>query len=169
MRAYLAKGVRKQFALRLKQAAPEFAEAKGESIPRGDRLYVWEVSPRQRFYLLLQFHPHEDWFTLEVAISRSGRWPAFLLQPNSPDSYVKDGDLRFRLGRLWAPPQKDVWWELAPRPPANASLEAYMNRVPVEELLSKIEPLVVDAVGQIIQHALPYFQKFRVDAASTGD
>jgi len=167
MRAPLAKAVRREFGLRLTEVVPQFAEVKGESIPPGDRLYVWEASPGLRFYLLLQFHPHEDWFTLEVAISQSGRWPAFALQPSSPDADVKDGDFRFRLGRLWAPPQRDVWWELAPRPPAGASVDQYMNRAPVEELLTKIEPLVEDAVRQIAQHALPYLHKVGVDAAST--
>ena len=159
MRAPLAKAVRKEFATRLKEVVPEFVEAKGENIPPGDRLFLWEVSDELRFYLLLQFHPYEDWFTLEVAVSRSGHWPAFALLPNSPEADVRDNDLRFRLGRLWAPPQQDVWWELAPRPECGASMDEYMKRVPVDDLFPRVKPLVDDAVQRVVEYGAPYFQR----------
>jgi len=158
MRAPLAKLVRKEFAIRLRSVAPHFSEAKGEDIPQGDRLFVWELTPTLRFYLLLQMHQHEDWFTVELGISRTGRWPAFALASVEPNVEAL-GDSRFRLGRLWTPPQRDLWWELAPRPPSGASLEAYANRPPVESLLSNVSPLVEDAVGRFGEYGIPWLRE----------
>lgn len=163
MRAPLAKLVRKDFAIRLKSVAPHSSEAKGENIPAGDRLFVWEVAPTLRFYLLLQIHQHEDWFTIEVGISRTGRWPAYALTSVEPDSHVQ-GDSRFRLGRLWTPPQRDLWWELAPLPPSGASFEAYANRPPVESLLSKVSLLVEDAVRRFEEYGMPWLREVAIKA-----
>jgi hypothetical protein len=163
VRAPLAKLVRKDFGIRLKSVAPHFSEAKGENIPPGDRLFVWEVAPTLRFYLLLQIHQHEDWFTIEVGISRTGRWPAYALTPVEPDRHAQ-GDSRFRLGRLWAPPQRDLWWELAPRPPSGASFEAYANRTPVESLLSNVNPLVEDAVRRFEEYGMPWLRRVAIEA-----
>ena len=159
MRALLAKAVTKAFLRRLREASPEFIEAKGENIPPGTRLFLWQPSPDLGFYLLLQFHQSLDWFTLEIAVSRSGRWPAYERVSDSPDSDLNSADYRFRMGRLWASAQTDVWWQLAPRPPASAGIDAYMHPAPVPELLPKVAPLVEDAVRRFTMHAVPYLRK----------
>lgn len=158
MRAPLAKAVRKEFARLLKGITPRLAEAKGEQVPSGCSLYAWDAAPGLRCFILLQFHQHEDWFTLELAVSRSGHWPAYALA-TSPESDPAAGDVRFRLGHLWAPPQQDVWWELAPRPPASASFERFSQRIPVEQLLERVPVLVADAVERFSIHALPYVEQ----------
>lgn len=163
MRAPLAKLVRKEFGVRLKSVAPHFSEAKGEDIPPGDRLFVWEVAPTVRFYLLLQVHQHEDWFTIELGISRSGRWPAYALSPIEPESPAQ-GDRRFRLGRLWSPAQLDVWWELAPRPAPGASFDDYAKRAPVEDLLPKVGLLVEDAARRFEEYGMPWLRKAATEA-----
>lgn len=165
MRAPLAKIVRKEFSARLAAVAPQFSETKEENIPPGDRLYAWEVLPTLRFYLLLQFHQYEDWFTLEVGVSRSGRWPAYALMPADPASQTQ-GDRRFRMGRLWAPAQQDVWWELAPRPPSGGSLEEYARRHAVDVLLPRIGPLVEDAAGRLRDYAIPWLRKAAAEAGA---
>lgn len=165
MRAPLARIVRKEFTAQLTSAAPQFVETKGENIPAGDRLYVWEVLPTLRFYLLLQFHQYEDWFTLEVGVSRSGRWPAYALMPTEPLSKAQR-DHRFRIGRLWAPAQQDVWWELAPRPAAGGSLEEYNRRPEVDVLLPKIRPLAEDATRRLRDYAIPWLKRIAIEAGA---
>lgn len=160
MRSELGKAVRKRFGERLKEALSQFDAIKGEKqIAPGSSLYQWRLGPNLDFYLLLQVHHTEDWFTLELAWTRNGRWPAFAMLPGTPDGEPKNGDLRFRLGRLWADPREDVWWQLAPRPPAGADFDAYTKRVPVAEALARVEPLVEDAVQRLVRYGMPYLAK----------
>ena len=79
--------------------------------------------------------------------------------PSSVDDEPAAGMLRFRMGRLWEPAQKDVWWELAPRPAVEAGIDSFLNRIPEEDLLPKVPAVVEDAIQHIVQDALPYFRK----------
>lgn len=155
MRSVLAREVRDRFAAGLREIAPQFRRAKGE-LPAGARLYSWEPRPGLTFYVLLQVHHMEDWFTLEVAVSDSGKWPssALLAVPVG----LGGGSCRFRLCRLWEP-QLDPWWELAPRPGAGAAFEAYLERPPVDELRGRVGPAVNDALAALRDFGLPYFER----------
>src|SRR5262249_35789805 len=137
-------------------------------------LFGWEVGPGLSFYLLLVISAREDRFTVEVAWSRNGHFPA-RATPSQPIDFPelnvrrdepRDGDFRFRLARLWTPRGADPWWELAPRR-SLADLQEQLqqlsegrapNEETVDEALNKVGPLVDDAVRRIVEHALPYFR-----------
>jgi len=159
MRSAVARAVRNRFASRLRDEIPQFKEWGDENVSSGDRLCRWQVAPGLTFYIMLQFHRLEDWFTVELAWSRSGQWPAVAPLPSAVDEEPVSGALRFRLGRLWAPPEKDVWWELAPKPLVEAGLDSFLNRVPEKDLLPKVEPAVENAIQHVVRDALPYFRK----------
>lgn len=160
MRSALVKAVRKRFSLRLRAELPGFVEAKGNDLPAECRLYEWRISGQLRFYLVLQHHRNRDWFTLEIAWTRNGRWPAHSAVPASPYEDPQSGDLCFRLGRLWARDQKDIWWEFSPRlSPLDAAFDDVVKELPLEELIPKVEPLVEDAIRHLIEDAMPYFRK----------
>jgi len=129
-------------------------------VPSGTLLFVWKVDEGLEFYVALQFHHIEDWFTVELAVTEHGRWPAHALMPGVPQFTLEKGDLRFRLCRLWEP-QYDPWWELAPRPGAAASLEAYMTRPSVEEVTVKAPAAVETAIEAFREVGLPFFEEFR--------
>jgi hypothetical protein len=158
MRSELGQAVRRQFRNRLREEIRHFDEVRAErQIGPGSRLYHWHVGPALDFYVLLQMHQQEDWFTLELAWTHHGRWPAYALLPGSPDAEPREGDLRFRLGDLWT--RDDVWWQLAPRPTGDASFEEYTKRVPIAEALAKVQPLVEDAVQRLVHYGLPYMAR----------
>lgn len=161
MRSELGKAVRRRFHEQLKVKLGQFEEVKPEQseIATGSRLYRWRVGHNLDFYLLLQMHHTEDWFTLELAWTSNGRWPAYSFLPGTPDGEPRDGDLRFRLGQLWADPREDVWWQLTPRPPAGASFDEYRQRVPITEALARVEPLIEDALQRLVHYGLPYMLK----------
>lgn len=158
MRKELARATRRAFGARLSAVAPQFEEMKGENVGPGSVLYAWQQRPGPVFYILLQFHRFEDWFTLELASSRQAKWPAYAL-PRDPWDESPDGEVRFRLGRLWEP-RKGVWWEFCPRVPYDAPLQDHLKRLPVEELLPKVGPLVDDAIEHVVKYALPYIDQF---------
>jgi hypothetical protein len=158
MRNALVKAVRRQFSTRLRAELPQFREAKSKDLPGECRLYEWKVSEQLRFYLVLQHHRHRDWFTLEIAWTRNGRWPTQTPVPASPYDEPTSGDMCFRLGKLWA--QKDIWWEFAPRlSPLEATFDDFIKEQPLAELLPKVDSLVEDAIQHLLNDAMPYFRK----------
>ncbi len=166
VRSKLAKDVRTLFALGFRDLAPQFRTTTGE-VPSGTQLFVWRLREGLEFYVALQFHHMEDWFTIELAVTEKGRWPAHAGMPGRPQFTLEKGDLRFRLCRLWEP-QLDPWWELAPRPGAAASLESYMTRIPLEEARAAVPEAVKAALAAVRDFGLPFFQEFRVRSDGRG-
>lgn len=147
MQSKLAPVVRKTFAARLQAALPQFQEIKTGEIPSGSRLYGWTVAPDLTCYLLLLLSPTQDRFTVELAWSRNGLFPADLIM-RLPDDPPVDDAHRFRLPLLWTDPRQDFWWQIGPPPGQGAA-----------DLTHQAAAQVEDAVGHIVRAALPYFQQ----------
>lgn len=105
---------------------------------------------------MLQCHRFEDWFTLELAWSDAGRWPANAPIPASPEDRPPSGELRFRAGYLWKENNRDVWWQFAPRQDIHSTLA---QDIPVAELLPKVDVLVDDALNHVRDDVIPYFDR----------
>jgi hypothetical protein len=164
MRKELVKAVKIAFDARISKMLSQFQEVtEGEEVPPQTVLYCWKVDASLWFYLFLQFHRNEDWFTIEAAWTRLGKWPDSPLG-REPELHSQDGQVRFRLGKLWEP-RKDVWWELAPRPHFVTVLEAFYHP-PLEKALQRVESLVDDAIGHIQRDGIPYFERVRVAQGS---
>src|SRR5262245_1384166 len=112
MRGKLREIVRKRFAEHMKDRLPQFTTVDSEPIPRDCDLYGWIVSDNFSLYIRLQTHRKEDSFNIEIGWSDKGRWPQTL--PATPGEGGQEGELRFRLPRLWRRDNIDVWWELDP-------------------------------------------------------
>lgn len=160
MQSKLAQAVRKSFAARLRQELPQFAEIKTREIPAGSRLYGWTVAPDLTCYLLLLLAPGDDRFTVELAWSRHGQFPAFLVMRLPTDAPV-DGAHRFRLPLLWTDPRQDFWWQIGPSPdPARQFAGSpSASQAAMADLTQQAVTQVEDAVGHIVRDALPYFRQ----------
>lgn len=158
MHSDISAAVRQEFHSRLGATLPHFAVSNELDTPPGSVLYRWAARDDLVFFLLLQFHRREEWFTVEIAWSRHGRWPATEVD-RDPDLDSRKDTSRFRAGRLWAPPQEDIWWRLAPRVSVEAPLEGHFVAVPQDELRRRVPAAVDDAVQRLVQHAVPYFTR----------
>jgi hypothetical protein len=164
MQRELVRAVRRQFALRLRAEIPQFEEARARGLPSECRLYELKVGATLAFYLVLQHHRSWESFTVEVAWSQEGEYPASALPAESPDDLLENAEMSFRLGRLWAG-KKDVWWELVPRLSVlqGATFDDFMkDPEPIENLLPKVKPVVEDAIQHVLSDGLPYFRKVAV-------
>lgn len=145
MRKDLGQAVRKEFRSRMATVLPDFVEQKRGGPPGFAAHYTLLSSPKLSFFLSLQFHRIWNSFTVELAWSRDGKYPSSV-PPGDPNS---DGnELRFRVGRLWAPPPTDVWWEVRPGPVETK-----------EQILERIRPPVLEAVEQIATYSGPYMRR----------
>jgi hypothetical protein len=177
MRSELAKLLKKQFEVEMKAKLPSFHPEKSVA---ADSLFSCEVAPDLFFYILLFISRKDDRFTIELAWSRHGRFPAELgpMTPrDNPVSKVRkdepnDGRFRCRLGDLLTRPH-DHWWVVVP-PLSMADFEAELQamaegrmpeELPVDVAKSRISELVRDAVRQIAEYGMPYFAEI---AASCG-
>jgi len=158
MRKELVRAVRKQFALRLRATIPDFREIDCGPLSSHFSLYEWKAGEALTFFVALQHHRNEDSFTIEIGWSRNGRWPTNSLPASAPDDYSEDGEMHFRLGKLWAG-NKDVWWEFTARVSAlQATFDDFMKEPePIGSLLPKVEPLVEDAIQHLVSDGLKYF------------
>jgi len=156
MRKDLAKAVIDRFSERLGELIPGFKRDRKEAAPSGSALFRLS-SGTLTFFVLLQLHRNEDWFTVELAWSARGHLPE-TSDGQVPDTDMPPTEAAFRLGKLWAP-KRDVWWELAPKPPDGAGILDYMLRVPLPEAMARVEPLVDDAVAKIHDHGAPVFKR----------
>ena len=116
MRSALGKAVRKQFALEMSQAFPDFVELKGHSVWPGDRLYVHRT-PDVSFFLRLVTSHSADEFRMMFGWSSSGGPPSEQRPGQTPelDQDIPGHDAyEFRVTRIWneAGATEDRWWVL---------------------------------------------------------
>jgi len=168
MRSAIAKELRSHFDTKLRQTFPQFAKSRNKAIPPGYSLYEWQAAPDFVCFLCLEIAPAtDDDFTIEVAWSRKGRYPAtvFNVGPNDkPKRRRKPDEMRFRLSGLWT--KEDVWWELAQKISAEDMADAVIagrgfGLEPVEVVVDRIPQHVAEAMLVIKQYALPYFDTIR--------
>ena len=122
MRYLVANVLRKRFTRELRRALPEFRERKARSGVRGTFLYEWRATPALTCYVALVIDDERDRFTVELAWSRSHRFPAQLRQ-ESPDEGARGGAMRFHLRALWQRHRAEPSWSLVARTPAEQELE----------------------------------------------
>lgn len=157
MRKGLAKQVRERFARRLEEELPQFQLVSLANVPPGYKLFQWRVDAGLSFFLLLEIDPKRDRFNVEVSWSRRDRWPESVYTMLPSDKPV-DGELRFRLPRLWTEPRASFWWEIVAEPTFNAPIENVLKPPPpVEELLSRTEELVEDSISRLKAEGMSYF------------
>lgn len=145
MRRELGQEVARQLDVRMSRSLPQFRRVKPERGTGALRQYRWDSSTSVAFFLSLLTHRIWDSFTLELAWSKAGRYPGSVPpdDPSTADEVAEE--LRFRIGKLWAPPPADVWWELGPGP--------FETK---EQLLRKVSPAVDDAVDKMASYGLSY-------------
>jgi hypothetical protein len=162
----LGKKLRPKFTKSLRDALPSFIEVKEADIPSGDRLFAWKLSERLTIFVLLEMHRSEEWFNLSVGWSEHGKWPRIPRQM-SPSDPPQDGEMRFRLRRLWETKPRGGWWELAPRVPLELMASYALNPPPLDEPLAKVDPLVEDAIGHLQKEGMDYFRQVATEHGIT--
>lgn len=71
MRSNLSKIVRSEFHKLMRENFPFFEKInKQEVISSGNILYRWSFADDKYFFIHLQIHKNEDWFTLNIASSK---------------------------------------------------------------------------------------------------
>jgi hypothetical protein len=170
MNRQLGKVLRKRFAEELRERLPQFRCVKGHANSGTFNTYEWSVSADLHVYVVLQINTRFDSFTIELSWSKHQGYPAHLnlMFPRDiplsriPRDQPKDGEFKFRLSNLYA--DKDVWWELIPRPTIEEILEQQrilieegtMHEDSIEAGLERVDPCVKDAVDKLIEHGIPF-------------
>src|SRR5690349_4064347 len=104
MKSELAARLRKYFSAAIAHRFPSFKLLSTAQVPQGCRVYQREASSRISAFVVLAISPNVDRFTVELAWSNKGRFPALLLpmQPVPSPRHNKlqadeprDGEYRF--------------------------------------------------------------------------
>lgn len=176
MRKGIARKLRDEFSLQLKERFPAFALAKGLRLPSDLRVYQWK-QPGLACFLVLNLHPYEDAFTVEVSWSTTGDWAdASTVSPGTVPEVVDRQGVLFRIVLFWSKDQ-DHWWYLGPSLrefhandtgdflSAPTRLEEYS---PEAAAIARVDSQVSDAMEKIGQHAVPYFRRIAAQIESGG-
>jgi hypothetical protein len=153
MRSELALRVKKSFEDGMGRRCPCFSRL-GHAPYKGTVLFRWDPGDELSFFVLWLPHPKSDFFTIEIAWTTGGAWPAdhFTMDPEDPPD---DGAVRLRLSRLWD--NKDPWWEIVPEPSVFDDIEAWLAEPPpVDELGERTVRLVERALDRLVDDGLRY-------------
>ncbi len=148
MRRELGQVIVKEFDAGVAERLPQFRREKPDRGSGASRQYRWDSDSGLAFLFTLQFHRIWDSFTLELAWSKKGRYPGSIPPDEPSEANDNAEELRFRLGKLWAPPPTDVWWEVRPGP-----FETN------DQLLRKVRPPVEDALEKMASYGLAYVNR----------
>ena len=96
------------------------------------------------FFLSLQVHRTRDSFTVEVAWTRDGSYPASAPLSDPPIGSAVPDSARFRMPELWLGAGADHWWEI--RLPHAASHDMISARAQV---------LVADVIDSVQRFGVP--------------
>lgn len=111
MRHKLVRELKKIFKSEFLGALPSFERVANMSLPKSDELYICTPNSPNPITLFLCLQPHHlyDCFSIDVAASRSLRWPPFPI--GDPFGSPVEGDIRFRLRRPnRRRSESDAWW-----------------------------------------------------------
>lgn len=171
MQRRLSKAVIRRFGEFLKARLPQFVEIAREPGSLNSKVYEWEISPGRKAYVALYLSRRDDAFTIDVAWSHQGRFPAHLglMEPRSvPRARIRasepiEGEFLTRLPSLFS--DRDEWWEVIPRLSVEEILERQQQMIetgqlvetPIEVGFERLDSLVRDAVNKIADYAVPWF------------
>jgi hypothetical protein len=155
MRSLFGKCLRDLFEKRIKQ---RFVGVKPIplSLPPGSRAWLLGSTNTANAYLLLILSPRNERFTIELAWSEKKRLPERSdMMPGEPSA---EGELRFRISRLWQPTGFEVWYDLEYDKdyPDSGPSSVY---APEEPCMARIPVKVDRAMNAIEEHGIPYFEK----------
>jgi hypothetical protein len=122
MRYLLTKTLRTRFTRELRRSLPQFRERKARSGVRGTTLYEWRATPTLTCYVALVVDDRSDRFTVELAWSRSGHFPA-QVRNESAAEVPRGGAMRLHLRSLWQRFRVEPSWSLTAKSPAELTLE----------------------------------------------
>ena len=145
--------IKKVLKIRMKEHFSEYRIVKHERLPPGSTAWC---CVKGSLWLVVIYHPSDKWesFTIELAWSRKNQFPDYIL--SLPKEFEDDGLIR--LGHLSE--GRDFWWMLEDKAPVEEfDPMAFLNEPPVDEWLARVEPTVDDAMKNLIQFGLPFFQK----------
>jgi hypothetical protein len=147
MRRELGQAIGKEFDAGMAARMPQFRQQTPDRGSGASRLYRLD-GEGLTFFLSLQFHRIWDSFTLELAWSKRHRYPGSIPPDEPTEANDTAEELRFRLGKLWASPATDVWWEVRPGP-----LDTR------DQLLEKVRPPVTDALEKVATFGQAYVNR----------
>lgn len=149
-------------------ALPEFNRVPSKPSVGFGRLYS-DTPSKPVVFLFFQVSDKRDAFTVELAWSDSGAFPALSDYPvprDWPDIGVVRGDhgvteFRFRLSKLWVKPKYDPWWEFAP--PNDISRSGAMSVLADQRFddTAQCDQLIDDAIRKILNFGCTYIREIR--------
>ena len=143
MRSRFAKALRSAFADSLGQAWPEFTSFPGAEVP--DTITVFRRGAcGGACFVSLQLHRSGDSFTVEVAWTSDGSYPALAPLADPPSLSSIPDTARFRLPELWLGAGADHWWELNLPSTATADM-----------LTARVQLLLADALVRLQADGAP--------------
>ncbi len=169
MRKEYGKALRKLFAEQMRETMPQFEAVKVQSMYfwPGDRAFRWAAGRNLTFWIVLSPDKKgREEFTLLVGWSRRGRYPelSVIPCPEGPSPERKEfasQEYLTRLPSLWT--DRDVWWvvERLRVPRSISELQASLKPISAEAATAAVAPRVREAIAELQEHALPYFEELR--------
>jgi len=158
MKSKLKRLVRKHFSEVLVAVAPEFQLMPALTGELADiDVYSWR--PNDEISLFLMFQPDQryDCFYVEAAFSGKHLWPSFVV-PGLPDDAPHDGELRFRITRLWDPKQNFAAWWIGKNFRDTKASASPLEQTESEQVAS-IPKVIENCRNRIVEYVIPYFQR----------
>ena len=143
----------------LQAAFPEFRLSQLQRKANGSRLYQASPHVDLTLFILLVIHDNADEFNLDIGFSLEGLCPeeSFFL---SPADTLSLPSVLFRLSDF-RNDGKDPWWVIEEYLSVDKSKARFKQTdtlaLPPEEFTPKIDILIADAVKNLQEYAVPYF------------
>jgi hypothetical protein len=161
MRSPLRKAIYDRFDKALSQRIPRFELFDAKKPGR----WKWEIKPDLTFFVSVDLDDKWDRFYVGIAWSESGEFPWQFFGKLQPDG--KEG--RTRLCWLWKDTGGEDFWDLAPEKTdrIQARMAAFSRGeviepaadLPAGQLLSRVEPLVLDAMDKLEKYGFPFLRR----------
>jgi hypothetical protein len=161
MRGKIRKEVVRYFSLELGRRLSEFKRGEGD-----DPTWELEPCPHLKFFIVLVPLRYYDEFVIEIGWSTDGRYPG--RGKGSPDPKLPSWYRR--LTQLWHKGVPELVWDVTPKLSDEELLARTKARnrgenikvhpePPFEEVMPRVEPLVMDALNKLEQYAIPLFRQ----------
>ena len=164
MRKRIYKELVTRFRQELENRLPQFSPHQEKA---DNPTWAWMLAPNVTFFVMLQ-PLATDQFVVEIGWSDDGTYPIEALPSHPPAIGLPR--YRERLAQLWATESIADSWAIVPEE-TNEERSARMKALasgdikkwapvtpPEEEVLSRVAPLVVDAIQRLIEFGLPVFR-----------
>lgn len=166
MRGVLANKVRRDIAKLIKGKEPFLVENRATTIPRGFRLFTYEVNKNFLLFIMLKIHDLKDEYTLEFGWGKYDDEhipdPTFSDKKLSVEEWLqgvlRQEEANIEIGSLRAPQEKAVPWYYLGQAYDDPFIDG-KPATPIKEAMVNLEDALEDTERILDQYVYPLFKK----------